>query len=360
MPKFSTMELAIRGFLVIKMPFETDDARHSSLSAQDFSIWSDLAGNEWRQALYSGIGSEWTRDAANTDQTGLPEFRVPDNSLPFSPNSDYVNPNTATPDYIQPAPLPEGRPLPASDWQAQNVRVQTQDNNPDFIEGARRYQQGDYRGAFAYMMKAAQAGDAWAQTQVGLFFEQGTGVQQDYSQAARWYRQAAENPVCAPEAMKNLGQLYEYGAGVSEDWTTAAQWYQRGAALGNASSETALARAYQFGVGVPQDRQQAIFWQQRAINDGDSSGAEWIKQIANPNNFIGFRTDEEQNIVLSTLSTNGMLVGGDPEGMTFHNNSERLQWIRQFRDSMNSGSAASSGFYRRSSDPGFFDPRTRN
>ncbi len=323
-------------------------------------MWSDLAGNTWRQSIYNGIGDGVPASPPSIDQSSLPEFITPGYSLPAPQISDNRLPISPTPDYSQPAPLPDFSPSTRPDSQAQNVRVQTQDNNPDFREGARRYQQGDYQGAFSYMMKAAQAGDAWAQTQVGLFYEQGTGVQQDYTRAAAWYKAAAENPVCAPEAMKNLGQLYEYGAGVDEDWVAAAHWYERGAALGNASSETALARAYQFGVGVPQDRQEAIFWQQRAINDGDSSGAEWLKQIANPSNFIGFRTDEEQNIVLSTLSTNGLLLGGDPAGMTFHNNAQRLQWIQQFRDSMNSGSAASSGFYRRSSDPGFFDPRTRN
>lgn len=357
MSEFSTIRAAVKGFLVNNMPFESGDARQSSLNTQDSTTRSTLASDAWRQSIYTGIG-----DGAQTNPPGLPEFSVPLNSSAQNRISDRNSPFLPAPDYSQPAPRSDlAPPLPGPDLRpAQTVQVQIEDRNPDFLEGARRYQQGDAQGAFKSFMKAAQAGDAWSQTQVGLFYEQGTGVQQNYAQAARWYKAAAENPVCAPEAMKNLGQLYEYGAGVNEDWVAAAQWYQRGAALGNASSETALARAYQFGVGVPQDRSQAIYWQQRAIAHGDNKGADWLKQISNPSNFIGFRSDDEQNIVLSTLSTNGMLAGGDPAGITFHNNAERMQWIQKFRDSMNSGGAASGGFYRRSSDPGYFDPRTRN
>lgn len=315
-------------------------------SSQNFTAWQKIAGDTWQQAIYAPIGSQ-DNTLANLQPGFQPDFRTTFNSdLPANGQG------FALPDFAIPTKAPEISPI------APPGQVQTQDNNPDFLEGVRQYQAGNVQAAFNSFLKAAKDGDAWSQTQVGLFYEQGIGVQQDYTQAAAWYKAAVQNPVCDPQAMKNLGQLYEYGAGVNEDWSAAAQLYQKGAQLGNASAETALARAYQFGVGLPQDRAMAIQWQQKAIADGDLSGQDWLTQISNPTNFIGFRSEDEQSL-LSSLSTNGMMVGGDPQGMTFHNNAERMQWVQSFIQSMSSSSASSGGFYRRSTDPSFFDPRTR-
>ena len=50
----------------------------------------------------------------------------------------------------------------------------------------------------------------------------GQGVAQNYTEAVKWYRRAAEqgNPV----AQANLGRLYENGQGVQQDYTLAHMW----------------------------------------------------------------------------------------------------------------------------------------
>src|ERR1700733_3578151 len=69
----------------------------------------------------------------------------------------------------------------------------------------------------------------------GVQFAEGAGVEQDYSEAARFYRQAADAGY-AP-AQYNLGYLYEKGLGVERDPRQAAIWYRKAAEQGDAQAQ---------------------------------------------------------------------------------------------------------------------------
>jgi uncharacterized protein len=49
------------------------------------------------------------------------------------------------------------------------------------------------------------------------------GVVQDYAEAAKWYRKAAEQDNLAMQAA--LGELYEQGRGVPQDYVLADMWF---------------------------------------------------------------------------------------------------------------------------------------
>ena len=70
----------------------------------------------------------------------------------------------------------------------------------------------DYAEAARWYRKAADQGDVAAQFNVGVMYERGQGVPQDYAEAARWYRKAADQGYAA--AQGNLGNLYAHGQGV--------------------------------------------------------------------------------------------------------------------------------------------------
>jgi TPR repeat protein len=79
---------------------------------------------------------------------------------------------------------------------------------------------------------------AEAQFQRGLDFASGTGVAQDYAQAAKWYELAAEqNHILA---QLNLATLYGQGHGVARDQTKSLMWLTRAAKLGNAAAQYKL------------------------------------------------------------------------------------------------------------------------
>jgi serine/threonine protein kinase len=107
-------------------------------------------------------------------------------------------------------------------------------------EADRRYQAGDFAGAFRSYLAAAEGGDSRAMYNLGVLCEDGAGVRRDPSLARQWYLKAAEANVA--EAMNRLGLLYERGDGVPPDATEAVRWYQRAAAAGNKMAAGNLAR----------------------------------------------------------------------------------------------------------------------
>jgi len=63
-----------------------------------------------------------------------------------------------------------------------------------------------------------------AQNNLGDCYYNGQGVEQDYQQAAIWYRKAAEQGYAW--AQFNLATCYLDGQGVNSDWQKAAEWYE--------------------------------------------------------------------------------------------------------------------------------------
>jgi len=85
----------------------------------------------------------------------------------------------------------------------------------------------------------AEAGQAWAQFNVGLMYENGWIVQRDVEEAIAWYRKSAEQGYGA--AFNNLGVLYEQGKGVERDRSKAVAFLRRAAEQGNAVARENLA-----------------------------------------------------------------------------------------------------------------------
>ena len=105
---------------------------------------------------------------------------------------------------------------------------------------------------------AAEQGDADAQFNLGVAYENGEGVPQDYAEAVRWYRLAAEQDNAS--AQFNLGLMYSNGEGVPQDYAESARWYRLAAEQGEASSQQNLGFLYDTGRGVPQDHAEAARW----------------------------------------------------------------------------------------------------
>jgi TPR repeat protein len=89
-------------------------------------------------------------------------------------------------------------------------------------------------------------------------FDLGTGVPQDYAQAALWYRKAADQG--DPQAQGNIGRLYDLGKGVPQDAVQAATWYRKAADQGQAKAQNTLGDMYSEGKGVPKDKVLAYMW----------------------------------------------------------------------------------------------------
>ena len=64
-----------------------------------------------------------------------------------------------------------------------------------FDEGVAAYERGDYATALREFRPFANQGYAAAQFNLGIMYDEGQGVPQDYAEALKWYRKAAEQGV---------------------------------------------------------------------------------------------------------------------------------------------------------------------
>jgi len=55
----------------------------------------------------------------------------------------------------------------------------------DFATGLAAYKRGDYKNAFRKFEKLAEQGNPLAQNELGIMYEKGKGVPQDYTQAVQ-------------------------------------------------------------------------------------------------------------------------------------------------------------------------------
>lgn len=195
-----------------------------------------------------------------------------------------------------------------------------------YNQAGARFQAGDHAGAAQIVTKAAEAGNAVAQLRLALMYDQGDGVPQSARNAFVWYSKAAAQG--EPESLNQVGLFYEGAEGVDENWDLAAKLYEASAQQGWMKGQFSLGRAYQFGIGVPQSRQNAIAWFQKAGAQGNPNGTYWANWLRDMTNSIGYRDDIERGIVMDgKLRFSGVLMGGDPTGVTFHNSAQRALWL---------------------------------
>ena len=102
-------------------------------------------------------------------------------------------------------------------------------------KGLAAYQKGDYATALREWKLLAEQGNASAQNNLGVMYENGEGVARDDKTAAEWYTRAAEQGNA--DAQNNLGVMYDNGKGVPQDDKVAAQWYTRAAEQGLARAQ---------------------------------------------------------------------------------------------------------------------------
>jgi uncharacterized protein len=102
----------------------------------------------------------------------------------------------------------------------------------DFQAGMDAYNRGDYATALREWRPLAEQGDASAQFQLGLLYDNGDGVPRDYAKARQWYERAAAQG--GVKAQFYLGLQSAYGEGGPLDLVQAHMWYSLAAGNGYA------------------------------------------------------------------------------------------------------------------------------
>jgi uncharacterized protein len=102
-------------------------------------------------------------------------------------------------------------------------------------DGKAAYDKGDYKAARKIWQPLADKGDAGAQYGIGILYQKGTGVMQNYGAAMKWHRLAADQGHAA--AQISVGTMYSQGKSVEQDLVQAYMWLSLAADKSGASAE---------------------------------------------------------------------------------------------------------------------------
>ena len=102
----------------------------------------------------------------------------------------------------------------------------------DFQAGMDAKNRGDFAKALREWRPLADEGDARAQFYLGMLYENGDGVPEDYGKAREWYEKSAAQGDA--NAQFYLGLMCAFGRGTSLDLVQAHMWYSLAAENGHA------------------------------------------------------------------------------------------------------------------------------
>jgi TPR repeat protein len=125
----------------------------------------------------------------------------------------------------------------------------------------------NYNEAFKWNQMAASNGLFDAIYQLGLLYEKGRGIVQDYRMACLLYSQANEKG--HPESIYRLGIAYQHGLGVDTNISEAIDCYTKAAELGNNESQYKLGKLYDTGELVGKEPLKALNWYTKAYLNGN-------------------------------------------------------------------------------------------
>ncbi len=125
----------------------------------------------------------------------------------------------------------------------------------------------DYKKAFELYTLLAYRGHVGAQNKLGMMYVNGRWVDQDYKEAFEWLTKATEKE--NPDAQFNLGMMYANGWGVKQDYKTAFKWYTLAANQMHIDAQYKLGVMYANSLGVERDDEKAVEWFTKAAEDGN-------------------------------------------------------------------------------------------
>ena len=136
----------------------------------------------------------------------------------------------------------------------------------DLKKGYAAYNSGDYVTALSEWKPLAEQGNAEAQYNLGVMYDNGFGVIEDDREAVKWFRLSAEKGHA--DAQHNVGVMYDDGQGVIEDDKEAVKWFRLAAEQGDAESQHNLGFMYANGEGVIEDDREAVKWYRLSAEQG--------------------------------------------------------------------------------------------
>jgi TPR repeat protein/AAA+ superfamily predicted ATPase len=112
-----------------------------------------------------------------------------------------------------------------------------------------------------------RSADPLAQCELGRRYTKGTGVNKDHTEAARWFRLAANQG--NPEAQRNLAFAFLNGRGLPKDEVEGMHQLRLAANAQDAPAQRQLGYHCAMGIGVPANEREAVQWFRMAADQHD-------------------------------------------------------------------------------------------
>lgn len=199
-------------------------------------ILSDLKNMDSQRATAS-------RQHQKIDSTGEPSKAITDSSAYTKPPKDRTPLSKETPSSMSPASSQGANSGTVENSASEREEFSRSMSNMDRIQ-----MQLNPRN----LTVSAEDGDAISQLNVAVDFE----TKGDHSNAAMWYRRAAEQGIA--QAQYNLAVCLQNGQGVQRDYVEALQWYERAAQQNYLNAIYNLAFMREHGHGCDKDLSQAF------------------------------------------------------------------------------------------------------
>jgi TPR repeat protein len=155
----------------------------------------------------------------------------------------------------------------------------------DYDDGIAAARRGDDALALIKHKIAASNGDARSQAILGMNYENGKGVVQDYVEAVRLYKLSAAQGYSIGQYF--LGNAYAKGIGILQNDSEAVILFKLAAAQNNVFAQLRLADSYLHGIGVQQDHIRAHMWYNLIAARGDPD-------MVNKRNLIAAKMTSQQ------------------------------------------------------------------
>lgn len=147
----------------------------------------------------------------------------------------------------------------------------------DYSTGLRALEAGDAARTLALWRPLAEAGHIEAQFGLGVMYNDGLGVEQDYTEANYWFLRAAERGH-APSQF-NLGNAYKNGTGLAADATMAVRWWRKATEQGFGPAQFNLGSALLEGSGTPRDADEGVRWYRKAAANGHPHAQQYLDEM---------------------------------------------------------------------------------
>lgn len=143
--------------------------------------------------------------------------------------------------------------------------------------GSYYYAMNDCYEAIKWIGMAAELGNAEALFNMGVFYMEGMGCDQDMELSAKYFHRAARRR--HPEAQFAYGDLLSNGWGVEQDEKKAIKWFSDAAENGHVEAMFRLGEIYEEGKGTAVNLEAASKWYDAACSKGHRMAAQKLVML---------------------------------------------------------------------------------